>query len=116
LEVTGTLKKLPLEWVARLRPRKFGNVLPGEVATCRQASCLLSPSHATTQALIALRGALRATDGLGKPSGDTQPSLRKISSNFCQLTKEALQTCMLSMQDLVERQTFRPLTLGTALG
>lgn len=57
LEITGTLKKLPLEWVARLRHRKFGNVLPGEVATCRQASCLLSPSHATTQTLIALRGA-----------------------------------------------------------
>jgi len=41
LKVAETLKKLPLEWVDRLRPRKFGNVLPGEIATCKQVTCLL---------------------------------------------------------------------------
>lgn len=32
----GALPELPLQWVGRARPRKFGRVLDGEVAACRQ--------------------------------------------------------------------------------
>ena len=32
------LERLPSQWTERLHPRKFGNVLPGEIAACRQVS------------------------------------------------------------------------------
>ena len=35
LQVTA-LPQLPLEWVERPRPRKFGRVLPGDIAECIQ--------------------------------------------------------------------------------
>ena len=37
---------LPLTWRPRVRPRKFGAVLPGDVTTCRQvrARCALTRS------------------------------------------------------------------------
>ena len=34
--MTERTAKLPLEWLERLRPRAFGKVFPGEIATCRQ--------------------------------------------------------------------------------
>ncbi len=40
---------LPLDWVERARPRRFGNVLPGEVAACRNVArdhgILLDPMY-----------------------------------------------------------------------
>ena len=39
--MTGRVAELPLEWVDRLRPRSFGKVLLGEIATCRQVRCFL---------------------------------------------------------------------------
>ena len=29
---------LPLEWMERIVPRKFGNVLPGDIEACRRAA------------------------------------------------------------------------------
>lgn len=40
---------LPLDWVDRPRPRRFGNALPGEIATCssiaQQHGVLLDPVY-----------------------------------------------------------------------
>ncbi|KAK9862391.1 hypothetical protein WJX84_004389, partial [Apatococcus fuscideae] len=32
------LEELPIEWVPRLQPRRFGKVLEGEIAACRQVA------------------------------------------------------------------------------
>lgn len=44
-----TAAALPLEWVERSQPRRFGKVLPGEIATCsgiaRQHGILLDPVY-----------------------------------------------------------------------
>lgn len=41
---------LPLHWRQRVRPRKFGAVLPGDVATCRKVC--IQPCHASCMYVV----------------------------------------------------------------
>lgn len=38
--------QLPLIWVSRIKPRRFGEVLPGEIALCSQVRCPARPLSA----------------------------------------------------------------------
>lgn len=47
-------RDLPLAWVARMQPRKFGRVLDGDIAACQKVKyCLARPcSQSTRQCLL----------------------------------------------------------------
>ncbi|KAK9816307.1 hypothetical protein WJX74_006529 [Apatococcus lobatus] len=62
------LKELPIEWVPRIEPRRFGKVLPGEIGACRQVAqqcgILVDPIYNLSAWTAALHRASQTDDQL----------------------------------------------------